>query len=89
MEKLDALCPNTSSFGGLILANYILTQMTVVEAYVGKKKIDPPEDGSQFPTAVSSLLDEGLAQNTAGSVFLSKVLLLGVRVLEHTQVSRG
>lgn len=49
-----------------------LNHMTVVEAYVGKKKIDPPEDGSQFPTAVSSLLDEGLAQNTAGSVFLSK-----------------
>lgn len=49
-----------------------LNQMTVVEAYVGKKKIDPPEDGSQLATAISSLLDEGLAQNTAGSVFLSK-----------------
>ncbi|XP_057770087.1 calcium-transporting ATPase 9, plasma membrane-type-like isoform X2 [Salvia miltiorrhiza] len=49
-----------------------LNQMTVVEAYVGKKKIDPPEDGSQLPPSVSSLLDEGLAQNTSGSVFLSK-----------------
>lgn len=49
-----------------------LNQMTVVEAYLGKKKMDPPEDGSQLPTAISSLLDEGLAQNTAGSVFLSK-----------------
>ncbi|CAA2991457.1 calcium-transporting ATPase 9, plasma membrane-type [Olea europaea subsp. europaea] len=49
-----------------------LNQMTVVEAYVGRKQIDPPEDGSQLNTAVSSLLDEGIAQNTAGSVFPSK-----------------
>ncbi|KAK6118714.1 hypothetical protein DH2020_047519 [Rehmannia glutinosa] len=49
-----------------------LNQMTVVEAYVGKKTIDPPEDGSQLHATVSSLLDEGVAQNTAGSVFLSK-----------------
>lgn len=58
-----------------------LMQMTVVEAYVGKNKMDPPEDGSQLPTSVSSLLDEGLAQNTTGSVFLAKVLFLNVRVL--------
>ncbi|XP_047961030.1 calcium-transporting ATPase 9, plasma membrane-type-like [Salvia hispanica] len=50
-----------------------LNQMTVVEAYVGKKKIDPPEDGSQLPASVSSLVDEGLAQNTSGSVFLNKL----------------
>ncbi|KAL0354392.1 UNVERIFIED_CONTAM: Calcium-transporting ATPase 9, plasma membrane-type [Sesamum radiatum] len=49
-----------------------LNQMTVVEAYVGPKKIDPPEDGSQLHAKVSSLLDEGIVQNTAGSVFLSK-----------------
>ncbi|KAL1551848.1 Calcium-transporting ATPase 9, plasma membrane-type [Salvia divinorum] len=49
-----------------------LNQMTVVEAYVGKRKIDPTEDSSQLPASVSSLLDEGLAQNTSGSVFLSK-----------------
>ncbi|KAK4427477.1 Calcium-transporting ATPase 9, plasma membrane-type [Sesamum alatum] len=49
-----------------------LNQMTVVEAYVGPKKIDPPEDGSQLRATVSSLLDEGIVQNTAGSVFLSK-----------------
>ncbi|KAL1537995.1 Calcium-transporting ATPase 9, plasma membrane-type [Salvia divinorum] len=49
-----------------------LNQMTVVEAYVGKKKIVPPEDGSQLPASVSSLVYEGLAQNTSGSVFLSK-----------------
>ncbi|GFQ05646.1 calcium-transporting ATPase 9 plasma membrane-type [Phtheirospermum japonicum] len=49
-----------------------LNQMTVVEAYVGKTKIDLPEEGSQLHATVSSLLDEGVAQNTAGSVFLSK-----------------
>ncbi|PIN07951.1 Calcium transporting ATPase [Handroanthus impetiginosus] len=49
-----------------------LNQMTVVEAYVGKNKINPPDDGAQFHVTISSLLDEGLAQNTAGSVFLSK-----------------
>lgn len=48
--------------------------MTVVEAYVGKKKFDTPEDGSRLHATVSALLDEGLAQNTSGSVFLSKVL---------------
>ncbi|KAK9054776.1 hypothetical protein SSX86_025855 [Deinandra increscens subsp. villosa] len=49
-----------------------LNQMTVVEAYVGQKKIDPPEDGLQYHTTVASLLNEGIAQNTAGSVFSSK-----------------
>ena len=64
--------------------------MTVVEAYVGTRKIDPPEDSSQLPASVSSLLDEGLAQNTSGSVFLSKVFFLSFQVLKHTdQVIRG
>ncbi|KAL3528503.1 hypothetical protein ACH5RR_007825 [Cinchona calisaya] len=49
-----------------------LNQMTVVDAYVGKNKMDPPEDGSNFNAVVSSLLDEGISQNSAGSVFLSK-----------------
>lgn len=47
--------------------------MTVVEAYVGRKKLDCPEANSQLHANVSSLVDEGLAQNTSGSVFLSKV----------------
>ncbi|EYU26961.1 hypothetical protein MIMGU_mgv1a020650mg [Erythranthe guttata] len=51
-----------------------LNQMTVVEAYVGKQKMDPPEDGAQLHATISSLLDEGLAQNTSGSVFLSNCL---------------
>ncbi|PWA79116.1 P-type ATPase [Artemisia annua] len=49
-----------------------LNQMTVVEACVGQTKIDPPEDGLQYHTSVSSLLHEGIAQNTSGSVFFSK-----------------
>ncbi|KAK1389605.1 hypothetical protein POM88_017783 [Heracleum sosnowskyi] len=46
--------------------------MTVVEAYVGIKKMSPPEDYSQLQTEVSSLLHQGIAMNTTGSVFSSK-----------------
>ncbi|XP_073300480.1 calcium-transporting ATPase 9, plasma membrane-type-like [Primulina huaijiensis] len=49
-----------------------LNQMTVVETYIGRQKIHPLENSSQLNATVSSLLDEGLAQNTSGSVFLSK-----------------
>ncbi|XP_071710960.1 calcium-transporting ATPase 9, plasma membrane-type, partial [Rutidosis leptorrhynchoides] len=49
-----------------------LNQMTVVEAYIGQKKVDPCEDGLQYHTTVASLLNEGIANNTAGSVFSSK-----------------
>ncbi|KAL0012761.1 hypothetical protein SO802_007869 [Lithocarpus litseifolius] len=49
-----------------------LNQMTVVEAYVGKKNINPPDESSQLHSVVSSLLIEGIAQNTTGNVFLSK-----------------
>ncbi|KAJ8553178.1 hypothetical protein K7X08_023856 [Anisodus acutangulus] len=49
-----------------------LNQMTVVEAYIGEKKLYSPEDGSQLHSAVSSLLDEGITQNTSCSVFTSK-----------------
>lgn len=46
--------------------------MTVVEAYVGRKMIDPPEDASQFDETILSLVNEGIAQNTTGSVFPAK-----------------
>ncbi|PPD75734.1 hypothetical protein GOBAR_DD27352 [Gossypium barbadense] len=46
--------------------------MTVVEAFVGKKKINPPSDSSQLPASVVSLLNEGVAQNSTGSVFVPK-----------------
>ncbi|KAK9281132.1 hypothetical protein L1049_004025 [Liquidambar formosana] len=49
-----------------------LNQMTVVEAYVGKKKISPPDNLSQLHPVVSSVLNEGIAQNTTGKVFLPK-----------------
>ena len=52
--------------------------MTVVEALVGRKKIEPPEDDSQLYAEVSSLINEGIAQNTSGSVFASKVLSLSL-----------
>lgn len=53
--------------------NFFELQMTVVEAYVGTKNIDPPEDVSQFDETVASLVYEGIAQNTTGSVFPAKV----------------
>ncbi|XP_059456486.1 calcium-transporting ATPase 9, plasma membrane-type-like [Corylus avellana] len=47
-------------------------QMTVVEAYIGRKRINPPGDSSQLNPLVSSLLVEGIAQNTTGKVFVPK-----------------
>ncbi|KAK3221270.1 hypothetical protein Dsin_008295 [Dipteronia sinensis] len=47
-----------------------LNQMTVVEAYAGGKKIDPPDSNSQFSPMLSSLLIEGIAQNSNGSVYV-------------------
>ncbi|XP_058755663.1 calcium-transporting ATPase 10, plasma membrane-type-like isoform X2 [Vicia villosa] len=47
-----------------------MNQMTVVEACVGGKKILPPNDKSQLSPILYSLLIEGAAQNTNGSVFV-------------------
>ncbi|KAL8236833.1 hypothetical protein R6Q59_017914 [Mikania micrantha] len=47
-----------------------LNLMTVVEAYICGKKIDPPSNASELPSGVTSLLIESVAQNTTGSVFL-------------------
>ncbi|KAI7751632.1 hypothetical protein M8C21_007651 [Ambrosia artemisiifolia] len=44
--------------------------MTVVEAYIFGKKIDPPDNKSELPSGLMALLIEGIAQNTTGSVFL-------------------
>ncbi|GFP89170.1 calcium-transporting ATPase 8 plasma membrane-type [Phtheirospermum japonicum] len=49
-----------------------LNQMTVVEVYACEKKIDPPDNKSRFPSTVVSLLFEGIAQNTTGSVFVAE-----------------
>ncbi|KAK3411186.1 hypothetical protein EUGRSUZ_J03164 [Eucalyptus grandis] len=49
-----------------------LNQMTVVEAYAGQKKLDPPNDSSKLHEVVTSLLHEGIAQNTQANVFVPK-----------------
>ncbi|XP_021665208.1 calcium-transporting ATPase 9, plasma membrane-type isoform X2 [Hevea brasiliensis] len=49
-----------------------LNQMTVVEAYVGRNKMNPPNDSSQLHFEVNSLLCEGVAQNSTGNVFVPK-----------------
>ncbi|KAK8581365.1 hypothetical protein V6N12_071593 [Hibiscus sabdariffa] len=49
-----------------------LNEMTVVEAVIGKKKANPPDDSSQLPVSVVSLLSEGVAQNSTGNVFVPK-----------------
>ena len=56
----------------LLILSFAL-QMTVVEAYVGKKNINPSDESSQLHPVVSSLLIEGIAQNTTGNVFVPKV----------------
>jgi len=47
--------------------------MTVVEAYICGKKIDLQNSKSELPSRVVSLLIEGIAQNTTGSVFSPEV----------------
>ncbi|OIW09320.1 hypothetical protein TanjilG_01291 [Lupinus angustifolius] len=47
-----------------------LNQMTVVEAYVGRKKLNPPDDSSTMHPEVLSLTNEGIAQNTTGNIFV-------------------
>ncbi|TYH56513.1 hypothetical protein ES332_D08G024700v1 [Gossypium tomentosum] len=49
-----------------------LNQMTVVEAYAGGRKNDPPESRSELPDTLVSLLIEGIAVNANGSVFTSE-----------------
>ncbi|EYU23642.1 hypothetical protein MIMGU_mgv1a019391mg [Erythranthe guttata] len=56
---------------GLTVALFVLIILLISPGSVGKQKMDPPEDGAQLHATISSLLDEGLAQNTSGSVFLS------------------
>lgn len=51
----------------------VLSQMTVVEAYIGRNKLDPPDDSTRLPGDVFSLLCEGIAQNTQGNVFVPQV----------------
>lgn len=47
--------------------------MTVVEACVGRKMINPPDDPLQLNSLVLTLLHEGVALNSTGNVFVAKV----------------
>ncbi|CAJ1954930.1 unnamed protein product [Sphenostylis stenocarpa] len=49
-----------------------LNQMTVVEAYVGRKKLNQPDDLTKLHPQVLSLINEGISQNTTGNVFVPK-----------------
>ncbi|CAL5210477.1 unnamed protein product [Lathyrus oleraceus] len=49
-----------------------LNQMTVVEAYVGRNNLNPPDDSSKFHPEALSLINESIAQNSTGNVFVSK-----------------
>ncbi|GAY41094.1 hypothetical protein CUMW_056790 [Citrus unshiu] len=56
-----------------VVAEFTLhPKMTVVEAFIGRKKINPPDDSSQMHSIVIYLLSEGIAQNTTGNVFVPK-----------------
>ncbi|PUZ48775.1 hypothetical protein GQ55_7G273800 [Panicum hallii var. hallii] len=46
-----------------------LNQMTVVEAYFGGKKMGSPDNAQMLSSDVTSLIVEGIAQNTSGSIF--------------------
>ncbi|KAF8033666.1 hypothetical protein BT93_C0061 [Corymbia citriodora subsp. variegata] len=47
-----------------------LNQMTVVMAYAGGRKVDPPDSNSQLSSSLISLLIEGIAQNSNGSIYV-------------------
>ncbi|XP_073356156.1 calcium-transporting ATPase 5, plasma membrane-type isoform X2 [Aegilops tauschii subsp. strangulata] len=57
-----------------------LNQMTVVEAYFGGEKMDPPDNTQKLSAAVSTMIIEGTAQNTSGSIFEPE--LCGLMVVE-------
>ena len=44
--------------------------MTVVEAYVAGKRLEDANDSKLLPPTVSSLLIEGIGQNTTGNIFV-------------------
>ncbi|XP_068643358.1 calcium-transporting ATPase 5, plasma membrane-type-like [Aristolochia californica] len=50
-----------------------LNQMTVVRAFIGGEHIDPPEKAQLISSTALSLLLEGIALNTTGSVFEPEV----------------
>ncbi|CAN6459049.1 unnamed protein product [Victoria cruziana] len=49
-----------------------LNQMTVVKAFAGGKMLETPDKVDLLSSRASSLLTEGIAQNTTGSVYISE-----------------
>jgi hypothetical protein len=49
--------------------------MTVMQSIVGEVKLQPPANVDKLSSTVASLLLEGIAQNTSGSVFEAQVML--------------
>ncbi|KAK7293954.1 hypothetical protein RJT34_16836 [Clitoria ternatea] len=49
-----------------------LNLMTVVDACIGSSKLNPPDDSSKLHPEVLPLINEGIAQNTSGNVFVPK-----------------
>ncbi|KAF7837972.1 calcium-transporting ATPase 8, plasma membrane-type [Senna tora] len=47
-----------------------MNQMTVVEAYSGGKKIEPPDNKAELSPNLCTLILEGIAQNSNGSVYM-------------------
>ena len=47
--------------------------MTVVEAYFGGKKMGSPDNAQTLSADVTSLIVEGIAQNTSGSIYEAEV----------------
>ena len=54
--------------------------MSVVEAYVGGKRLNPSSDIKVLASDVSSILIEGIARNTMGSVFSSEVSISSQKI---------
>ena len=48
-----------------------------MEVYVGGQKIDPSDSKSQLSPMLSSLVIEGIAQNTTASVFIPEASFQG------------
>jgi hypothetical protein len=78
-NKYIWLCDN------LTLRNFLLFKMTVVQSIVSGVKLQAPANVDNLSPTVVSLLLEGIAQNTSGSVFEAQVSLHALLLL-HSHV---